>query len=134
MPYKNREDKNAYAMRRYYAGKDKYGRTQKQIQQSVKYNREKIRKRKRLIDIWKLKKGCEICGYKEHAVALDFHHRDETEKYVAVSAIFNAKIKRIFEEIRKCRLVCANCHRVLHKEERDGKKDPDGGAGGEQGI
>jgi len=57
--------------------------------------------------------GCSICGYKKHAVAIDFDHIDPSTKradgYSAVSSSWSRK--RLKEEIRKCRVLCSNCHR-----------------------
>lgn len=60
---------------------------------------------------------CKICGYNKCAGALDFHHTDSREKdsnYTAFKTIFN---KRLTDELDKCILLCANCHRELHYNE-----------------
>ncbi len=58
---------------------------------------------------------CEICGYNRYFGALEFHHKNPTEKDFIISHsrawTFNDKIKR---EIDKCRLLCSNCHREEH--------------------
>lgn len=65
---------------------------------------------------------CCICGYNKCFDALHFHHKDETLKKFTISdAIFNRhKTKlsdyEIIEEIKKCMLVCANCHHELHSQ------------------
>lgn len=123
MPYKDRKDKNAHELRRYHANKHLMPpKTKKQIAANVAYNRIRVARRRRWINYWKLRKGCEICGYKEYSEALDFHHKDEKEKHVSVSATMTFNLKTIFKEIRKCILVCANCHRVLHRKARDAKE------------
>jgi hypothetical protein len=57
--------------------------------------------------------GCTICGYNKHAVALDFDHIDPSTKkrgnYSAVNSSWSRKM--IKEEVRKCRILCSNCHR-----------------------
>ena len=51
---------------------------------------------------------------------LDFHHRNPNEKEVNVSvAISHWSIERLKIEIAKCDVICANCHRILHHEERN---------------
>ncbi len=56
---------------------------------------------------------CTICGLKDDPVVYDFHHRDPAEKDLAIS---KAKTWAAIEmELPKCVLVCANCHRKVHK-------------------
>ena len=64
----------------------------------------------------KLFVGCKNCGYKENPVALDFHHREAGLKPIRVSDLVakGCSTRRIKEEIRKCDVLCANCHRIHH--------------------
>jgi hypothetical protein len=67
------------------------------------------------------KKGCcSKCGNNDYR-CLDFHHRDGDDKEDGVSLMAqrNKSIKNIQAEIDKCDLLCANCHRILHWEERE---------------
>ncbi len=59
-----------------------------------------------------LRNPCISCGEKD-PVVLDFHHRDAAEKEYNISkaAANGFKITRIDSEIRKCDVLCANCHR-----------------------
>jgi len=58
---------------------------------------------------------CEICGYDKCISALEFHHKDPTKKDFTLAkaklTTFNEKIQ---EELDKCALLCANCHRETH--------------------
>jgi hypothetical protein len=59
---------------------------------------------------------CEKCG-ENHPAALDFHHLDPNEKELKISSrvTCNSKKKeKILEEIKKCIVLCANCHRKEH--------------------
>jgi hypothetical protein len=58
---------------------------------------------------------CNKCGEKRWYV-LDFHHTDETKKSFTVSnmLIRGLSRKKILEEIAKCVVLCANCHREEH--------------------
>ena len=47
------------------------------------------------------------------AELLDFHHLDQNTKTSSVSKIRHYG-KKFKEEIAKCTLLCANCHRLLH--------------------
>jgi hypothetical protein len=59
--------------------------------------------------------SCINCGYNKCLAALEFHHIDPTQKDFALS---NDGHTRSWEEIKneldKCILVCANCHREIH--------------------
>lgn len=63
----------------------------------------------------KRSKRCTLCP--EHDPAcLDFHHRSETAKLKEVSVMVCRGYSRnkILEEIEKCEVLCANCHRKIH--------------------
>lgn len=70
---------------------------------------------KMLRDI-KMEKGCRLCGYKEHWAALDFHHRNDKTKAFNVSEGKGVGRLKLIEEIKKCDVLCANCHRSLSNE------------------
>ena len=47
---------------------------------------------------------------------LDFHHKNPNEKYIDISDLIknHASIETLSNEIKKCVVLCANCHRKLH--------------------
>lgn len=57
-------------------------------------------------------KQCEFCGYKDTIYALQFDHIDVRTKTFCVSKMVSnlAPLDRIKQEIKKCRILCANCH------------------------
>lgn len=58
---------------------------------------------------------CTRCGYDKYEGALEFHHLDPSEKDFSISRNGTTKSwERVKEELDKCILVCANCHRELH--------------------
>ena len=62
---------------------------------------------------------CTSCRGKFHPVVYDFHHLDPSKKDVGITSAMNKRsLKRILEEVEKCILLCANCHRVEHAGER----------------
>ncbi len=83
------------------------------------YMREAVSKRrKRLREIAREYKGgkCQICGYNKCSRALNFHHIDPSKKNFGLSERGLTKSwEKIQEEIKKCILVCANCHMELHE-------------------
>ncbi len=59
--------------------------------------------------------GCEKCGYHACITALEFHHRDATEKKFGIGLqLHKLKIENLMKEAAKCCLLCANCHREEH--------------------
>lgn len=57
---------------------------------------------------------CMICGYKKHPSVLEFHHIDPATKLFGISSGgFSRSWSSIEAEIKKCILVCANCHREI---------------------
>lgn len=58
---------------------------------------------------------CEKCGF-SHPAALDFHHRDPKTKLfdISLTKITQSNQEKIFAEIAKCDVLCANCHRIEH--------------------
>ena len=61
--------------------------------------------------------GCQICGYKKSLSALEFHHLHS--KRVPVSKMLGYSRYTLKDEIKKCILVCSNCHSEIHDRERE---------------
>ena len=57
---------------------------------------------------------CQICGYDKCIQALDFHHVNPEEKTADFNTNANRSWQTTREEIKKCVLLCANCHREVH--------------------
>jgi hypothetical protein len=70
-----------------------------------------------LVDSFKTK--CIRCGNADQRV-LDFHHLHDKDKGVATLRVAGYSKARILKEISKCVVLCANCHRIQHWEERHG--------------
>ena len=83
---------------------------------------------------WKAFKAtlsCLECGV-NHPAILDFHHIDPEMKNASVhSLVQGGRYKKALEEVEQCMVLCSNCHRVYHynerkkaKEEKRGPKPP----------
>lgn len=58
---------------------------------------------------------CQLCGYDKCAKALELHHIDPSQKNRVISGnLLNNSWDKLCDELRKCILVCANCHREIH--------------------
>ena len=84
-----------------------------------KDNRLRREKNKRYLDDYKLSKGCSVCGYNKCAVALDFHHNGDKDFVISESLHRNINSERFKEELSKCIILCANCHRELHAKAKE---------------
>lgn len=59
---------------------------------------------------------CVRCGYDKCQSALEFHHRDREDKSFTISMKQYLALDKCLEEIKKCDLVCANCHAEIEDE------------------
>lgn len=76
--------------------------------------RNSLNKIQAIFDEIRADNGCCFCG-ESVAVCLDFHHIDPSEKDRDVSYWRASKSKRkMIEEMLRCAVVCANCHRKVH--------------------
>lgn len=57
---------------------------------------------------------CKLCGYNRCVAALEFHHRNPSEKEASWTKLRKLSIASIKAELDKCDLLCACCHREEH--------------------
>lgn len=63
---------------------------------------------------------CIKCGYDKCIYALEFHHRDKSTKEANPTyIIMRWWWEKVKEELDKCDLLCANCHREADFKELD---------------
>lgn len=88
---------------------------------TLKRNRRNRKKARNWYNEYKTKLKCDNCE-ENHPACLDFHHTNVTDKKVEVSKLINTtiSIESIIREIEKCIVLCANCHRKLHYNEKNG--------------
>lgn len=58
--------------------------------------------------------GCGMCGYSRCDRNLHFHHLDPAEKEFSFGALPTVGWERLVAEIRKCVMLCGNCHGEIH--------------------
>lgn len=68
---------------------------------------------------------CVCCGYNKHPEVLQLHHLNPDEKEFELSSLRAnpKKWTKIVEELRKCVLLCANCHTEVEYCDRDIPQD-----------
>ena len=70
--------------------------------------------RTKLLAIKLLGGKCVRCGWNGHPSTFDFHHVGG--KDFAIGSAAHKSWKVIWKELKKCELLCANCHRVEHSK------------------
>lgn len=89
---------------------------------NVEWNTERSLKRRDLHRAWAnaIQRKCGGCArcHETNPACLDFHHVDKAEKEMAVGKMisFGYARNRIKNEIEKCIVLCANCHRKEHHD------------------
>lgn len=72
------------------------------------------RRKNNLIKVFGSK--CCICGFDDFQEALEFHHVDESTKEFGITQSSTTRaLDKQLEEMKKCILVCSNCHRGIHQ-------------------
>jgi hypothetical protein len=64
--------------------------------------------------------ACSVCGF-AHPAVIDFHHPPGTKTHGVNSLIKNGRYALAYEEAAKCIILCANCHRIHHYNEKGAK-------------
>tara|TARA_A200000159_G_scaffold147605_1_gene154797 strand:- start:411 stop:953 length:543 start_codon:yes stop_codon:yes gene_type:complete len=109
IPFKDPVKRKAY-QKRYHEGW--YAENGDHRREQVKRRRRELKQRYRA---YKETLSCCECGHsgKDNAWSLDFDHIDPDNKIVSVSHLVTSGYgwERIMEEIKKCQVLCANCHR-----------------------
>ena len=59
---------------------------------------------------------CQICGYNRSQKALEFHHINPNEKEFSFGKLrANPQgVNTLIEELKKCIMLCSNCHKEVH--------------------
>lgn len=81
---------------------------------SYQYVKDSRKRRKEDI-VYVMGGCCQICKYNRAITALELHHLNPEEKEFGIGAILNKDWELMNQEIQKCILVCANCHREIHE-------------------
>ena len=79
------------------------------------YLRQQRQNRREWLAAYKLEKGCADCGYNAHSEALDFDHVEDNKEF-GLGGRGGQSWERIYAEVEKCEVVCANCHRVRTRQ------------------
>lgn len=78
--------------------------------QQREYQKHWTRERARELDALK-DVPCFDCGVRYPPYVMDFDHRNPEEKFSGLNLMKTYSRTKVLEEIAKCDVVCANCHR-----------------------
>src|SRR5215467_9540680 len=96
---------HGHYMRWYRHGDPLLGRASKTPGKSAAYPSQ-------WVNDYKVRVGCADCGYNAHPAALDFDHLPGAVKTRDIRSGQNFGWQALMDEIEKCEVVCANCHRI----------------------
>jgi hypothetical protein len=88
--------------------KDHYGKNKSKYKSSAL--RSKMRNRK-FVQESKHMMPCKDCKVRYPYYVMDYDHRDPKEKYGNIGFLVKFSRAQIVREMKKCDLVCSNCHR-----------------------
>lgn len=79
------------------------------------YMKKVYQYKKETIQQWKANESCYKCG-DTRGYVLDYHHINPNNKIDTVARMTsnNYNLNKVKEEISKCVVLCANCHREFH--------------------
>ena len=95
--------------------KEKEYRAKDYLNNPQKYNdivKKRVEAKRKMHSNYKKNKSCVKCGYNKVVVILEYHHRNPKEKEKNVCGI--STLKAFLKEVKKCDLLCPNCHRLIH--------------------
>ena len=87
----------------------------KNKEKKLKQCRDDRARNKRLINEYKALHSCIQCGEK-NPILLVFHHKNmkEKENGIAVMASSSFSTEKLINEMKKCEILCFNCHVLVH--------------------
>lgn len=106
--------KQCYSVKRKFFAQEHYARYGEEYRQRARIRKRNLKKlRQEQLANYLSGKACEDCGFSDIR-ALEFDHIDpEIKRFGIARAITDCyKWELIIEEIKKCRILCSNCHRI----------------------
>lgn len=100
--------------------KEKWKTSEYRRQNNKNHNLERRKHKKQMVKDHLKNCACVVCGNKDFRV-LEFDHINRKNKKYNISDMAGAGLgwKTILNEIKKCQVLCANCHRIKTYENKD---------------
>lgn len=86
-----------------------------------KRQKDSAKKRQMLQELKKV--PCMDCGKIYPPYVMDFDHRDPSEKVLNLSKVYAFGKEKLLAEVKKCDIVCSNCHRIRTFSRKDHLKN-----------
>lgn len=79
------------------------------------YMKQKYQEKKNIVQELKSQCRCAKCG-ESRGYVLEYHHVNPEEKENTIARLTsnNYTLDKVYDEIQKCIVLCANCHREFH--------------------
>jgi hypothetical protein len=117
--YRTKNPQNTEFTRAY--NREWYAKNNKAVRAKNKHY-DDIRRTKRREELNDLKKvPCAECGKRFDPVAMDFDHVRGKKSSTIGKGSLDKNWDLVLEEIKKCEVVCSNCHRIRTKQRRTNK-------------
>lgn len=76
-------------------------------------SKDRAKEMRKVLQAFKVEKGCADCGYKAHHFGLEFDHLPGQPKVSGVMAMAGRNGRdALWLEVQKCDVVCATCHNI----------------------
>jgi hypothetical protein len=112
-----RNTQRCKACKRIVDRKSYHRRCEVQVTKVTAYQKARIEVNQRYIISYLAEHPCTVCG-EARIPCLEFHHVNPAEKLFTIGAYQGAPLTTLRTEIAKCVVLCANCHKMHHNEER----------------
>lgn len=107
-----------HALLYYYRNKEKCALKAKNYREAnkehVRTKQREDKRNRKLLAIEYLGGKCDTCKEAFHPAVYEFHHTDPSTKDRDPSKMMALSWERLEKELDKCKLLCANCHRLEH--------------------
>lgn len=111
MAYKNIEDARSASKRNYLLNKQKYLDKRQALRNNLMI----------IVDTIRANTPCTDCNTSYPAYVMDFDHLPQFDKVDSVIHLaLRGATKKLEEEIKKCEVVCSNCHRERTHKRKNG--------------
>lgn len=110
MPCKTKEEQLTRQRAWYARNKEK------EVARAIERNRERRQSNRVWLDEIKSNTPCMDCGISYPPCVMDYDHINGNKKFNVSQGLRDYSRDTLLEEIAKCELVCANCHRIRTRD------------------
>jgi predicted HNH restriction endonuclease len=97
-----------------YIDPEKAAEKARKYKEYIRVKQRESKRKRKLEAIEYLGGKCRKCENIYHPAIYEFHHKDPITKDRDPSKMLSLSWNRLQNELDKCDLLCANCHRLVH--------------------